>query len=61
MLALTRHPGESIILYCANEDKVTITYEDSKRGKDRIRLFIDAPQSVRILRGELDKEIEDGN
>ena len=59
MLVLTRHPGESIVLNCANGDKVTITYEDAKRGKGRIRLFIDAPQSVHILRGELDREIED--
>lgn len=47
MLVLTRKVGESIVI----EGGITIRVLDG--GGQRIRLGIEAPASVRILRGEL--------
>ena len=47
MLVLSRKPGEQIVL----GDGVTLTVVEV-RG-DRVRLAIDAPDQVRILRAEL--------
>jgi carbon storage regulator len=47
MLVLTRQPGESIII----GDDITLVVV-SVRGRD-VRLGIDAPESVSVLRQEL--------
>ena len=47
MLALTRKIGERIVI----GDAITVTVVDVKG--DSVRLSIEAPKEVRILRGEL--------
>ncbi|MCA9034838.1 MAG: carbon storage regulator [Planctomycetaceae bacterium] len=47
MLVLSRKKGESIQI----ADNISITVTEVKGG--RVRLSIEAPRSVRILRGEL--------
>ena len=47
MLALTRKIGERIVI----GDAITITVVDVKG--DNVRISIEAPKEVRILRGEL--------
>jgi carbon storage regulator len=47
MLALSRKPGEKVVI----GDGITLTVVEV-RGK-RVRLAFDAPEHVRILRGEL--------
>jgi carbon storage regulator len=47
MLVLTRKPGEKIFI----GDGITVTFLEVVRG--RVRLGIEAPADVRILRGEL--------
>ena len=47
MLVLSRKPGEQVVL----GDGITLTVVEV-RG-DRVRLAFDAPDQVRILRGEL--------
>lgn len=47
MLALTRKPGEQIVI----GDNITITVVDIKG--DSIRLAIDAPKEIKIYRGEI--------
>lgn len=47
MLVLSRKPGESIQI----DENIFITVSEVRGG--RVRLSIDAPESVRILRKEL--------
>ncbi len=47
MLVLTRKPGEKIVI----GDNITITVCELEGNK--VRIAIDAPRSVRILRSEL--------
>jgi carbon storage regulator len=47
MLVLSRKPGEEVVI----GDGITVTVLEVVGG--RIRLGIDAPDNVRILRGEL--------
>ena len=48
MLALSRKPGEKVVI----GNSITLTVVEV-RG-DRVRLAFDAPDQVRILRAELD-------
>ncbi len=52
MLVLTRKLGEEILI----DGNITIRVVDC--GRNRVRLAIDAPPSVRILREELAKRVE---
>ena len=53
MLILTRKLGESIIVQCQGEvAEIKLT----KIEGDRVKLGIEAPQDIRILRKELQKE-----
>ena len=47
MLVLNRKPGEKVVI----GDGITLTVVEVRR--DRVRLGIDAPAQVRILRAEL--------
>jgi carbon storage regulator len=47
MLVLTRKPGEKIVI----QGGITVTVVQVDGG--RVRIGIDAPEDVRILRGEL--------
>lgn len=47
MLVITRKPGEGIVV--AGNIKITVL----EAGKDRVRIGVDAPQEVRIVRGEV--------
>jgi carbon storage regulator len=47
MLVLSRRPGEQIVL----GNGITLTVVEVSRG--RVRLAVDAPEQVRILRAEL--------
>jgi len=47
MLALTRRPGERLVI----DDNIIVTVVEI-RG-DSVRLAIDAPKSVKIYRGEI--------
>ena len=51
MLVLSRKKGESIQI----ADNISITVSDVRGG--RVRLSIDAPRSVRIVRGEIAFEV----
>lgn len=51
MLALTRKPGERIVI----GDKVIITIMEVKG--ENIRLAIDAPKEIKIYRGEIYDDI----
>ncbi|WP_378950660.1 carbon storage regulator CsrA [Pelosinus sp. sgz500959] len=51
MLALTRKPGECIVI----GDHVVVTVVEIKG--DSIRLAIDAPREIKIYRGEIYDEI----
>jgi len=55
MLVLTRKKGESILI----GEGVEITVVDISEGK--VRLAIDAPREVQIIRSEVKKGIEDEN
>ncbi|WIB65596.1 carbon storage regulator CsrA [Curtobacterium sp. MCBD17_040] len=55
MLVLKRKPGEKILI----GDDIVITVLDA-RG-DGVRIGIDAPQGVRILRDEVFREVEAAN
>lgn len=52
MLVLTRKPGESIHI------GENIVVKVSEISGNRVKLCIDAPQILRILRGEIAAEIE---
>lgn len=55
MLVLTRRTNESILL--GDDIKITILEVDS----DRIKIGIEAPQSMKILRAELLTEVSNTN
>lgn len=54
MLVLTRKPGETFVLGPGNESQIRIKVLDSTPG--RVRIGIDAPRELLILREELIKE-----
>ena len=55
MLVLSRKPSEKLYLVEDGQVKVVITYVPSARteGTGTIRIGIDAPKTVKILRSEL--------
>lgn len=55
MLVLSRKKGESIWL----GDQVEITISEIKG--DQVRIAVNAPKNVTILRGELRKEVSESN
>ena len=55
MLVLSRKVGESVLL----GDKITITVMDVSKGV--IKLGIDAPKDMLILRKELEEVVKDTN
>ena len=55
MLVLARKLGESIVL----DDKTVITIKEI--GKDGVKIAIEAPKSVKILRKELIDSVTDVN
>ena len=55
MLVLARKLGESIVL----DDKTVITIKEI--GKDGVKIAIEAPKSVKILRKELIDTVTDVN
>ena len=55
MLVLARKVGESIVL----DDKTVITIKEI--GKDGVKIAIEAPKSVKILRKELIDSVTDVN
>lgn len=52
MLVLTRKLGQSLILEGPGGIRTVITIDEMHRG--RVRIVIDAPPEVKILRAELD-------
>lgn len=55
MLVLTRKKGESLLI----GEGIEITIVDITEGK--VRIAIDAPKEVQIIRSEVKKSIEDEN
>lgn len=56
-LVLTRKPGESIDI----GGVVTVTVQRSPAGGNNIRLIIDAPTSIKVMRSEvLERDAKDG-
>jgi len=55
MLVLTRKPGESIVI---GSDIVVKVLE---AGPGKVRIGIEAPRNVHVLRGELHKNSEDSD
>ncbi len=55
MLVLSRKVGESILL----DDKITIKVMDISKGM--VRIGIDAPKEMLILRKELEEAVKDMN
>lgn len=53
MLVITRRPGEKIVI---PEAGITITF--LRRDDDKVRLGIDAPKNLKILRSELTPHAE---
>lgn len=54
MLVLTRKPNEEIHLLLPDGERVVITVVgDRDSGPAKVRIGIDAPQSIKVLRGEL--------
>ncbi|WP_159599249.1 carbon storage regulator [Agromyces humi] len=56
MLILARKFGEKLLI----GDDITITIERGRAG-DQVRVHIDAPKTVRILRAEVRDEVERQN
>lgn len=56
MLVLTRTPGETIVLLHAGV-RIVVSYEE-RRGNN-MRIGIDAPKAVKIIRGELEERNDD--
>ncbi len=54
MLALSRNKGESIVCRTKSGEEIRIVVADTGRGW--VQLGFDAPQSVKILRAELDTQ-----
>lgn len=59
MLVLTRRKGEKVLIRAAGIEISVSLLEVDRHGQ--IKLGIDAPQSARILRGELVAEVTDAN
>lgn len=57
MLVVTRRPNEFVVLYDENGNEVRVTVLKTRRGETR--LGFTAPQSVRIVRGEIDRQNEE--
>lgn len=55
MLILNRKPGESIII----DDDIEIKILESSDG--RVKIGIDAPKEITILREEIYREVEEEN
>jgi carbon storage regulator len=55
MLVLTRHKNQTIVL--GDDIKITIVDIDG----DRVRLGIDAPKTMRIMRAEIIEEVRQTN
>lgn len=55
MLCLTRRSGEELIFRTSDGD-VRIRVENSKKTIGRIRVSIEAPRHVRVIRAELLKK-----
>ena len=55
MLILNRKPGESIII----DDKIEVTLLEVQDG--RVKLGIEAPKSISILRKEVYEEVVEAN
>lgn len=53
MLVITRRPGEKIVI---PEAGITITF--IRRADDKVRIGIDAPKNLKILRHELSPKEE---
>lgn len=53
MLVVTRRPNEFVVLCDENGNEVRVTVLKTRRGETR--LGFTAPQSVRIVRGEIDR------
>ena len=52
MLILTRKPHETIVLRTTAGEVITMRYLNARKGT--IRIGIEAPESIHILRGELE-------
>lgn len=50
-LVLTRQTGDSLYLILEDDSQIVIKLEE--RNQNQIKLAIDAPKSVQVLRGEL--------
>lgn len=57
MLTLTRHEGDEVLLTLPDGRRIRlITFRLERRGGvPRVRLGIEAPPDVKIVRGEIDK------
>ncbi len=55
MLVLGRRPNQTIIIETASG---TVTVKVTKLERQQVKLGIDAPQSVKVLRGELKDKSE---
>ena len=53
MLGITRNPGEKLFLIFPDGTEIVLTYSMSGRKKNQIRLGIEAPKDVRVVRGEI--------
>ena len=55
MLAISRRPGESVVVQLASGEKITITVV--RISGRQVKLAVDAPKQVPVVRSEL---LEDG-
>jgi sRNA-binding carbon storage regulator CsrA len=55
-LVLGRHPGEAFIVYVGDVPVARIAYASRFHGGDKIRLSIEAPREVVVLREEVARE-----
>ena len=54
MLVLSRRQGESVVLRHQNGDEVTVTV--SRTGSGSVKLAVEAPEEVEIIRSEVWKK-----
>lgn len=59
MLAISRRPGESIVLQLASGEKITITVV--RISGRQVRLAVDAPKQVPVVRSELLEDTGQGD
>jgi carbon storage regulator CsrA len=57
MLVLTRRPGEKLVFGPMPDGTYIEVWVNSIRG-DKVRLAVEAPKSVKIIRGELEPKKE---